>query len=279
MADSIAGFEIDRVLRTNQRYDIYVAHREGEQAQFVLKVLFDAPEQVTAAAGLRREYSLLKDLDLDSIAKCHEYIIDGTTHILVLDSCPGTDLTEVVARELVALDEIFEISIQTARAVGELHSRNIIHKDINPSNLMWDPESQRVRVLDFGISTRLSREQTQVASVDQLEGTLLYMSPEQTGRMNRPLTYHTDLYSLGATLYQLMTKCPVFEAEDALGYIAAHISEMPAEPAQLSSDIPQGLSQIVMKLLSKKSETRFQDNHFLIYRRNFVQVHHDIVSR
>lgn len=167
--------------------------------------------------------------------------------------------------------------------LGRIHQQQIMHKDINPTNIVWNPETHQVKIIDFGISTELSREQPEIRNPNVLEGTLAYMSPEQTGRMNRAMDYRTDLYSLGATFYHLVTGQLPFEAEDALEMVHCHLAKMPVPPCDLPGsagvppasaadgtsafpgagetpalprDIPKILSDIILKLLAKIAEDR-----------------------
>jgi serine/threonine protein kinase len=103
------------------------------------------------------------------------------------------------------LTEFLRLAIRLTAILGRIHHHHLIHKDINPSNIVWNPQTSQLKLIDFGISTALSREQPDIRHPNVLEGTLAYLSPEQTGRMNRALDYRTDLYSLGATFYHLLT--------------------------------------------------------------------------
>ncbi len=122
---------------------------------------------------------------------------------------------------------------KVAQTIGSIHQNNIIHKDINPRNILWNSQSNDIRIIDFGLSTRLSLERQDISVANRLEGSLPYISPEQTGRMNRELDYRTDFYSLGATFFECLTGQPPFEAEDIMGWIHCHIAKRPPIPARL----------------------------------------------
>ena len=139
-----------------------------------------------------------------------------------------------------------------------VNNANIIHKDINPSNIIIHWKSKELKLIDFGISTQLALENTQEFNPNLIEGTLAYMSPEQTGRMNRKIDYRTDFYSLGVTFYEMLTKQLPFVTEDPLELVHFHLAKQPTYPHDLDSDIPPILSDIVMKLLAKTPEKRYQ---------------------
>jgi len=142
--------------------------------------------------------------------------------------------------------------------VGELHRQNIIHKDINPSNILWNPNTQQIKLSDFGISTRWPRENRTLCHINSLEGTLAYMAPEQTGRMNRAMDYRTDFYSLGVTCYQMLTQKLPFETDEAMEMVHCHLAKMPIALHEINPNIPPIISNIVLKLMAKNAEDRYQ---------------------
>ncbi|WP_346341634.1 serine/threonine-protein kinase PknK [[Phormidium] sp. ETS-05] len=156
------------------------------------------------------------------------------------------------------VDYFWNIAVKIADNLAKIHKINIIHKDINPNNIIFNPETNRLSIIDFGISTVLTRETTSLKNPEFLEGTLAYISPEQTGRMNRSLDYRTDFYSLGATFYELLLGQVPFDTEDAMELVHAHIAKPPVPPCEINPEIPVALSDLVMKLLAKNAEDRYQ---------------------
>ncbi|MEG4330015.1 serine/threonine-protein kinase PknK, partial [Microcoleus sp. herbarium5] len=154
--------------------------------------------------------------------------------------------------------EFLQIAIATTEILGQIHSANIIHKDINPSNIVYNPETEQLKIIDFGISTQLTRETPILKNPGLLEGTLAYISPEQTGRMNRTLDYRTDFYSLGVTFYELLTGKLPFDTEDALELVHCHIARQSVPPHEIKPEVPLIVSQIVSKLMAKNAENRYQ---------------------
>ncbi|WP_210407198.1 AAA family ATPase, partial [Hydrocoleum sp. CS-953] len=149
--------------------------------------------------------------------------------------------------------------------LGQIHAENIIHKDINPANIIYNPKTKQLKIIDFGISTRLTRENPILKNPNVLEGTLAYISPEQTGRMNRGIDYRTDLYSLGATFFQLLTGELPFNTKDSVELVHCHIAQPVKFPIIESREIPQVLQTIVLKLMAKNAEDRYQNAWGLKY--------------
>ena len=156
------------------------------------------------------------------------------------------------------LPDSLEIAVSLAGTLKEVHRQGILHKMINPFNIFVDPASRTVKLTGFGLATRFPRENPTTLS-PQLSGeTLPYMSPEQSGRMNRVLDYRSDFYSLGATLYELFTGRVPFQSREAMEIIHAHIARQPPPPDEIEPQVPRVLSNIVMKLLAKRAEARYQ---------------------
>jgi serine/threonine protein kinase len=187
----------------------------------------------------------------------------GNSPVLVTEDFGGEPLTHFLNNQQHSINELLELAVRITALLGEIHSRGIIHKDINPANIVWNPGKDQLKIIDFGISTQLSRENLAVRNPERVEGTLAYISPEQTGRMNRPLDYRTDFYSLGVTFYQMFTGRIPFESIDPLELVHCHIAKMPVPLYEIDPRIPVSLSRIVMKLLAKAAEDRYQSIHGL----------------
>ncbi|MDY7021773.1 MAG: serine/threonine-protein kinase PknK, partial [Cyanobacteriota bacterium] len=163
-----------------------------------------------------------------------------------------------------SIREFLNIAIQLAEALHDLSQHRIIHKDIKPTNIIIHPKTQQVQLIDFSISSLLPKEQQQLVSPNILEGTLAYISPEQTGRMNRGIDYRTDFYSLGVTFYELLTGELPFQSDDPMELIHCHIAKVPPK-LENREEIPGVLSDIVMKLMAKNAEDRYQSASGLKY--------------
>ena len=163
-----------------------------------------------------------------------------------------------VSRSPPPLDEFFKIAIAIARTLEGLYLNRIIHKDIKPHNIIINPQTKQVFLIDFSIASLLPRENQEIQSPNVLEGTLAYMSPEQTGRMNRGIDYRTDFYSLGVTFYELLTGKLPFHSNDPMELVHCHIARKPTPPIEVNPAIPQMVNDIIVKLMAKTAENRYQ---------------------
>ena len=255
---SIPGFDIVEKLHESSHSQVYRARRSGAEETCILKVLnkeYPRPEEL---ARFRQEYEIIKNLDIDGVTRVFGLEPYNNSLLMVLEDFGGDSLARILKKRKLNLQEFLEIGIQLVLIIAEIHARQIMHKDICPANIIWNTESNQVKIIDFGISAELSWEHPQVESAGLLEGTLLYMSPEQTGRMNRAMDYRTDFYSLGITFYEMLLGAPPFQSDEMIELIHCHIAQEPGAPADVNSDISPTLSAIIMKLLAKTAEERYQ---------------------
>jgi len=221
----------------------------------LLKLPLPSSLHPAAIASLRREHELLTSLDIEGVPRPRAFEPQGA---LVLEDVGASTLRSVLRSGPLALPECLWIGSGLARTLGELHRRRLIHKNLSPESVLLERNSRRVQVIDFSLASRLPQE-TQPASPPQLlPGRLSYISPEQTGRMNRVVDYRTDLYSLGALLYEMLTGRPPYLSDDPLELVHGHIAKTAPAPAELLAGVPDVVSEIVMKLLSKTPEGRYQ---------------------
>ncbi|UBF30219.1 AAA family ATPase (plasmid) [Kovacikia minuta CCNUW1] len=251
---AIPGYQVLEKLYESDRSLIYRAQRDLDQKPVLLKVLRQEYPSPAAVARFQMEYDILHSLDLEGVIKAYGLEIYQQSPVLVLEDFGGKSLLTWLHQRTFDLEEFLTLAIQITSILGDIHQHQIIHKDINPSNIVLNPTTRQVKLIDFGIATVLPRENPTLQNAHVLEGTLAYMSPEQTGRMNRAVDYRTDFYSLGATFYQLLCDRLLFETTDALQLVHCHIAKQPVPPHQ----IPEAVSNIVMKLLAKNAEDRYQ---------------------
>ena len=177
--------------------------------------------------------------------------------MLVLEDPGGEPLAGCSARRW-RLGRFLRLAIGIAAALGKLHQRGLVHKDIKPANILVNGTTGEVRLTGFGIASRLPRERQAPAPPETIAGTLAYMAPEQTGRMNRSIDSRSDLYSLGVTLYQMLTGALPFTAADPMEWVHCHIARKPVPPGERLKTSRPPISAIVMKLLAKTAEERYQ---------------------
>ncbi|WGD50329.1 AAA family ATPase [Bradyrhizobium sp. CB1650] len=206
---------------------------------------------------LIREYELKSDLDGTWAARPLELIREGDRTTLLLEDSGGEPL-DLRAATPMEVGRFLRLAMSTAVALGKLHERGLVHKDIKPANLLVNHDTGSVKLTGFGIASRLPRERQAPAPPEFIAGTLAYMAPEQTGRMNRSVDSRSDLYALGVSFYQMLTGALPFTASDPMEWVHCHIARQPAPPSKRLTDVPISLSNIIMKLLAKAAEDRYQ---------------------
>lgn len=236
---------------------VYRARHGATHQSVVIKELKMQNPSPVHIARFKHEYDIIRHLDIDGVVKVLDIIATGDRFALVMEDCVCTSLKQRVTGSM-PVDEFLQIAVQVTETLRALHQRNIIHQDIKPSNILYNPDTNRLKLTDFGISAKTGWAYAETSDNHLPEGTLAYMSPEQTGRMNCGVDYRTDFYSLGVTFYELLTGKTPFTAPDPISLIHAHIAKKPVPPHTVNSDIPEMLSAIVMRLLAKSAEERYQ---------------------
>jgi len=255
----IPGYRIDDKIYESSQSALFRGIHEDDDRPVILKRLNDEYPTPQKVVRFRREYAMTRDLDLDCVVKTFGLEEIGNTLAMILEDFGGQSLDRSLSGQRLELPSFLALAVQIAMALGEIHQRQIMHKDINPSNIVWNQDSDQVKVIDFGISTALPREEPAVHSQDVLEGTLAYISPEQTGRTSRATDYRTDLYSLGVVFYELLAGQRPFMADDPMELVHAHLAKEPTPPCEFCDDIPPTLSAMVTRLLAKEPEGRYQN--------------------
>ncbi|MEZ2238990.1 AAA family ATPase [Microcoleus sp.] len=237
---------------------VYRGVLNQNQQPVILKLLKQDYPTPAELYRYQQEYEITCSLNLEGTIKAYELRKYQNTQLILLEDFGGESLKKILERRRFSISEILHIAIQITKNLGEIHKHNIIHKDINLSNIVLNAETGQLKIIDFGLSTILSQEYLSLKSPNLLEGTLAYISPEQTGRMNRLLDYRTDFYSLGVTFYELLTNQLPFESADALELVHCHIAKQPILPHEINPEIPLNFSEIVIKLMAKMAEDRYQ---------------------
>jgi len=255
---TIAGYNLLEVIQESTTTIVYRAFREPEKTAVIIKTLKAESPTLEELTRLRHEYKILQNLEIEGIVQPLELVSHHHGLSLILSNFGGRNLKEFLQEQKLELSKFLEIAIQLTSTITALHQNQIIHKDIKPHNILINPKTGQVKLIDFSIASLLSRENQTISNPNLLEGTLSYMSPEQTGRMNRSIDYRTDFYSLGVTFYEILTEQLPYQANDALELVHCHIAKTPVPPREINSEISQAVSDIVMKLLAKTAEDRYQ---------------------
>jgi len=216
-----------------------------------------AESSIDCVERLEREYSLKGELDAEWAARPVALTHYNGRTALVLEDPGGAPLDRLLGRPL-DISHFLRIAFSLAGALRRMHARGLIHKDIKPANILVDVASGGVWLTGFGIASRLPRERQAYAPPEVIVGTLAYMAPEQTGRMNRAVDSRSDLYALGVTFYEMLAGTLPFTAADPMEWVHCHVARQPAPPEGQVAAVPGPLSAIVMKLLAKTAEERYQ---------------------
>ncbi|MEH2332979.1 trifunctional serine/threonine-protein kinase/ATP-binding protein/sensor histidine kinase [Nostoc sp.] len=247
---------------------IYRAYSKAKECSVVIKLLKAEYPTIKEIAQLKHEYEIIQNLNIAGVIKAHELINYDNGYnnglALVLEDFGGETLKHQISTTGVELTKFLNIAEQITETLGELHTHHIIHKDLKPENILYNPNTEKIKLIDFSIASLLSKESPEISSLNLLEGTLAYMSPEQTGRINRTLDYRTDFYSLGVIFYEMLTGQITFQnAQDPMELVHCHIAKIPVAPHEINPKVPLAISAIAMKLLSKTAEDRYQSAYGL----------------
>src|SRR5215204_611056 len=261
---NILGYSVSETLHEGATNAVLRATSTNDH-NVILKTCVKSYPGSTEIAVLTKEFDILKDLPIDGVNKVIEFVTFENKPVLVMEDIGGITLAEYFRISPFNLAKFLEIAIRVADILGGIHGRNIMHKNINPHNIIINKDTGDIRIIDFAISARLSQEHPSVRNPNLLEGSLLYMSPEQTGRMNRSVDYRTDMYSLGITFYEILTGKLPHQAEDAMELLHCHIAKKIIPAAEINPAVPKVLSDIVLKLTAKIAEDRYQSTIGLKY--------------
>lgn len=261
----IEGYQLIENLYRSSKTIIFRAIDLNNKNSVIIKQLIVEYANNDSLSAIEKEFEFNNEIaDYKYINRSIELYSNGYTKAIIMEDISAIPLSEYIKESPIPLLKVLKISLEIAKGLNTIHESHIIHKDINPSNIIYNPNTEVCKIIDFGLSTRMTRQNMGLVHPDQLEGTLAYISPEQTGRMNRSIDYRTDFYSLGITIYELLTGELPFTNEDPLELVHSHIAKSPLSPHIVKLGIPQTVSEIVMKLLEKNSEDRYQSTTGII---------------
>ncbi|MDZ8094194.1 MAG: AAA family ATPase [Nostoc sp. DedQUE05] len=254
----IPGYAIVKQLYAGSQTIVYRAVQESSQRPVVIKLLRQDYPNFNELLQFRNEYAITKNLNIPGIIHPLSLEAYANSYALVMEDFGGISLRDYTQNYSLSLEEFLEIARQIADILHEVCQHRVIHKDIKPANILIHPESQQVKLIDFSIASLLPRETQEIQNPNVLEGTLAYLSPEQTGRMNRGIDYRSDFYALGVTLYELLTGQLPFQSNDPMELVHCHLAKLPLAPHSINPEIPAIASEIVLKLMAKNAEDRYQ---------------------
>ncbi|BAZ38419.1 two-component hybrid sensor and regulator [Calothrix sp. NIES-4101] len=256
---SIPGYAVSKQLYDGSRTLVYRAVRETDNKPVVIKLLKNSYPGFGELVQFRNQYTIAKNLNNPGIIQTYSLEPFQNGYILVMEDFGGISLNDYFVKNSVfSVSEFLQVAIALCNTLNILYQNRIIHKDIKPSNILINPKTKQVKLIDFSIASLLPRETQTLVNPNVLEGTLAYISPEQTGRMNRGIDYRTDFYSLGVTFYELLTGELPFASNDPMELLHCHIAKAPRLIHEINPQIPAVLSEIVSKLMAKNAEDRYQ---------------------
>ncbi|MHC5764763.1 MAG: trifunctional serine/threonine-protein kinase/ATP-binding protein/sensor histidine kinase [Nostoc sp.] len=256
---SMSGYKLIEIIYQGSKTVVYRAIRLVDEQPVVIKILQVESPTFNELLQFRNQYTIAKNLNISSIV--HPYSLEPyrNSYAFVMEDFGGISLREYTKTQSLELGEFLTIALQLSQILHELHQEQVIHKDIKPTNILINPQTKQVKLIDFSIACLLSKEHQTMTSPKVLEGTLAYLSPEQTGRMNRGIDYRSDFYSLGVTFFELLTEQLPFESEDSMELVHCHIAKQPPILRGKRGEIPKVVSDIVIKLMAKNAEDRYQN--------------------
>jgi histidine kinase len=264
-AHQFAGYRLKELLHQTSRSTVYSAVA-ANGAPVVIKTPTVENPTPRDIARYRQAYELARQADARAVVHHLELLRPGASVALVMEDTGALPLYSLIIAGGMRLARWLEIASAMATALGRLHTSGIVHKDLNPQNVVVRQATNEVRLIDLGIAIRLRRGAAEsVAQAHLTEGTLAYMSPEQCGLAMSATDHRSDLYSLGVTLFEMATGQVPFSFPTAAELAHAHVARAPAQLVSLRKDFPQVLSDIVARLLSKNADQRYASAHGLAH--------------
>ncbi|MBD1913194.1 MULTISPECIES: EAL domain-containing protein [unclassified Leptolyngbya] len=260
----LAGYRIIEQLHTGIKSFVYRGQNRLEPQDVVIKVLRSEFPKLAELVQFRNQFTITRVLNLPNIIQSYALVPYRNSYALIMEDFGGISLKVWLEQQremghpVMMIVPFLDIAIQLADVLHGLYQKHVIHKDIKPSNILINPETHQIKLTDFSIASLLPREANTIHTLGVLEGTLTHVSPEQTGRMNRGIDYRTDYYSLGITLYELLTGHLPFEAQTPIDMVYCHMARQPPPIQHWNPSVPGVVSEIVDKLMAKNPEDRYQ---------------------
>lgn len=238
---------------------VYKGFETENQNPVIVKILKTATPSAAAVAKVKNEYQIIRTIRHKGLVPVLGMVEDNGRLAVVSGDINGQSIESCIEKQPFALKDFLKAGIEISDTLSEIHHNEIFHGEISPAHLYIDQKTGDVRITDFGVNSLLTRKYDELYNEDVIRESLCYISPEQTGRMNRWVDYRTDMYSLGVLFYQMLTGQVPFFSNDPMEVIYSHLAVSPAPPSKLNPKIPKMVSDIVLKLLSKNAEDRYQN--------------------
>lgn len=264
----LSGFTILSCIWRHAGRVAYRVQRQSDGMHLCAETLDAEYPERRQVATLHHEANILSRLEgIDGVRKVHALLPHGSGNLALITDLYTGSLDTLLHHQDQPMPVIqaLEIALELAQTLSDIHAHNIVHKSLSPANVLVDPDSGALKLAGFSIASELDQERQNTELDHQPKGSLAYISPEQTGRMNRSLDYRSDYYSLGVLLYELLTDHLPFQADTTLEWVHSHISQMPASPQQICPHIPEVVAEIVLKLMAKSPEERYQSSEGLVH--------------
>ena len=251
-------YQITEQLYSGSRTLVYRAKQQSDSKPVVIKLMRSEYPNFRELLQFRNQYTITKNIKFSGIISSYKLEPYQNAYALIMEDFGGISLKQYIHDYSPGLIEFLEMAIQLAEILEQLYKNRVIHKDIKPDNILINPDTKQIKLIDFSIASLLPRETQEIQNPNVLEGTLAYLSPEQTGRMNRGIDYRSDFYALGVTFYELLTGQVPFKSEDPMELIHCHLAQNPPKVHDLNPEIPPIISDLVDKLMAKNAENRYQ---------------------
>jgi predicted ATPase len=263
----LLGYHINEQIYVGTRTLVYRGLRCSNGQPVAIKLLRNDFPRFYELVNFRNQYVIAKNLEIPGSVKAYSLETYHNHYALVMEDFGGISLSSYLdllasdskePLEGLPINEFLPMAIQIANSLDGLYRHHVIHKDLKPANILINPTTKEVKLIDFSIASLLPRQTQEIQNPNVLEGTLPYISPEQTGRMNRGIDYRTDFYSLGVTFYELLARQLPFQTDDPIELVHCHLAKQPIPVHHLNKSVPLVLSEIVSKLMAKNAENRYQ---------------------
>ncbi|BAQ61185.1 serine/threonine protein kinase PrkC [Geminocystis sp. NIES-3708] len=258
----LSGYQIYHQIDEDVNSSLYFGVRESDQRKVLIKISKQDYPTTLELNQYKQEYKITKSLNFDGIIKVYALEKYKNGLALILENFEGKSLKLLVNDSSFLISDFLKIAVKIATILELIHRNSIIHKNLNSHNIFYNPNTEELKISNFSIATVSNKEKYQDKFIEEdlfiLQTRLAYISPEQTGRINHNLDYRTDFYSLGVTFYELLTGILPFESDDSLKLFNFHITKTPINPSFINPSIPVVISDLVMKLMAKNPNDRYQ---------------------